>query len=167
MTEYLSLRRRPEFFNLRLRLRPPNFLAENFHLSRRFRKLCFFPLIDPRVFKMAFFWVYKVVTTEIQQSKTLPFSKGKLAVTNKWLQKSRISYLMHSNSLLGLLKEISYLRLRLRPSAECLIFLKEKFGFGLLSKIGLRSYSALLEFHISFSLSWIFLIFLSCTNSFG
>ena len=37
MTEYLSLRRRPEFFNLQLRLRPPNFLAENFHLSRRFR----------------------------------------------------------------------------------------------------------------------------------
>ena len=26
---------------------------------------------------------------------TLLFSKGKLAVTNKWLQKSRISYLMH------------------------------------------------------------------------
>ena len=37
MTDYLSLRRRPEFFNLRLRLRPPNFISENFHLSRRFR----------------------------------------------------------------------------------------------------------------------------------
>ena len=29
-----------------LRLRPPNFLAENFHLSRRYRKMVFFPLID-------------------------------------------------------------------------------------------------------------------------
>ena len=37
MTEYLSLRRRPEFFNLRLRLLLPNFMAENFHRSRRFR----------------------------------------------------------------------------------------------------------------------------------
>ena len=37
MTEYLSLRRRPEFFNLWLRLRPPNFVAENFHLSRRLK----------------------------------------------------------------------------------------------------------------------------------
>ena len=50
MTEYLSLRRRPEFFNLRLRLRPPNFMAENFHLSQR----SFFRLIDRKSVEMAF-----------------------------------------------------------------------------------------------------------------
>ena len=37
MTNYLSLRRRPEFFNIWLRPRPPNFISENFHLSQRFR----------------------------------------------------------------------------------------------------------------------------------
>ena len=142
MTEYLSLRRRPEVFNLRLRLRPPHFLAENFHLSRRCRKMIFLPLIDHKSFACLLFWVYKVVTTEIHQSKTLLFSKGKLAVTNKWLQKSRISYLMHSTSLLGLLKETSYLRLWLMPSAAGIIFLNEIFGFGLMSKLQLRSYSA-------------------------
>ena len=98
MTEYLSLRRRPEVFNLRLRLRPPHFLAENFHLSRRCRKMIFLPLIDHKSFACLLFWVYKVVTTEIHKSKTLLFSKGKLAVTI--------------------------------------------FGFGLMSKIRLRSYSA-------------------------
>ena len=50
MTKYLSLPRRPEFFNLRLRLRPPNFLAENFHLSRSFRKLVFFSINWPQKF---------------------------------------------------------------------------------------------------------------------
>ena len=55
--------------------------------------------------KWLYFWVYKVVTTETHQSKTLLFSKGTLAVTDKWLQKSRRLYLMHSTSLLGLLKE--------------------------------------------------------------
>ena len=70
MTEYLSLRRRPEFFNLRLRLRSPNFLAENFHLSRRFRKMVFFPLIDPKSFEMG---LVLSLQTEIHQSKTLFF----------------------------------------------------------------------------------------------
>ena len=51
---------------------------------------------------------------------------------------------MHSTSLLGLLKEISYLRLWLMPSTEGLIFLKENFGFNLMSKIRLQSYSVLL-----------------------
>ena len=57
---------------------------------------------------------------------------------------------MHSTSLLGLLKEqkgkiykTSYLRLRLMPSAEGLIFQNANFGFGLMSKIRLRSYSGL------------------------
>ena len=36
-TDYLSLRPKPDFFNLWLRLRPPYFTAENFHLSRGFR----------------------------------------------------------------------------------------------------------------------------------
>ena len=137
MTEYLSLRQRPEFFNLRLRLRPPNFLAENFHLSRSFRKLVFFSINWPQKFWNGFFWVYKVVKTEIHQSKTLLLSKGKLAVTNKWLQKSRISYLMHFTSLLGLQKETSYLWLRLRP-----YFLKWE--------LRLWSYSALKLFENSF-----------------
>ena len=37
--------------------------------------------------KWLLFWVYKVVTTDTHQSKTLLFSKGKLAFTNKCLQK--------------------------------------------------------------------------------
>ena len=52
-----------------------------------------------------------------------------------------MSYLMHSTSLLGVLKETSYLRLRLMHSAQGLIFLDKNFGFGLMSKILLRSYS--------------------------
>ena len=37
MTDYLSLRPKPDFFNLSLRLRLPNSIAENFHLSQRWR----------------------------------------------------------------------------------------------------------------------------------
>ena len=54
MTDYLSLQPKPDFFNLRLRLRPPNFIAENFHLSRRLRYMVFFPLIDCKRLEMAF-----------------------------------------------------------------------------------------------------------------
>ena len=56
---------------------------------------------------------------------------------NKWLQKSRISYLMHFTSLLGLQKETSYLWLRLRP-------------YFLEWEIRLWSYSALKLFENSF-----------------
>ena len=53
---------------------------------------------------------------------------------------------MHSTSLLnraaeGVPSAKSYLRFRLIPSAEGLIFENENFGFGLISKIWLRSYS--------------------------
>ena len=37
MTDYLSLWPKPDFFNLQLRPWPPNFISENFHLSRIFR----------------------------------------------------------------------------------------------------------------------------------
>ena len=47
-------RPKPDFFNLRLRLRPPNFITENFHLSRRF-----FPLIDYKSFEMALVFEFK------------------------------------------------------------------------------------------------------------
>ena len=57
---------------------------------------------------------------------------------------------MHSTSLLGLLKETSYLRLRLMLSAEGLVFLNEIFGFDQMSKIRLRSYSALLAYDPDF-----------------
>ena len=79
LTNYLSLQPKPDFFNLRT----TNFISENFHLIRRFSKWSCFPLIDHKVFKWLLFWVYKVVTTEAHQSKTLLFSKRKLAVTNK------------------------------------------------------------------------------------
>ena len=42
ITDYLSLWPKPDFFNLWLRLRPPNFISENFHLSRRFKQNVFF-----------------------------------------------------------------------------------------------------------------------------
>ena len=48
---------------------------------------------------------------------------------------------MHSTSLLGLLKAISYVPLSLMPSAKGLIFQNENFGFGLMSKKRLWSYS--------------------------
>ena len=48
-----------------------------------------------------------------------------------------------------MLKETSYLQLRLMPSAECLIFLNEIFGFGLTSEIWLRSYSAIPSYLLS------------------
>ena len=106
--------------------------------------MVFFQLIDQKLLEWLLFCVHKVVTTEIHQSKTLLFSKRKLAVT--WLQKSRISYLMHSTSLLELLKETSCLRLWLMPSAESLFFLNEMFSFSLMSKIRLWSYSALIVY---------------------
>ena len=90
--------------------------------------------------KWLLFWVYKVDTTETHQSKSLLFSKGTLAVTDKWLQKSRKLYLMHSTPLhyKEFRKQIyktSYLRLWLRPSAEGLIFWNENFNFNLMSRI--------------------------------
>ena len=49
-TDYLSLWPKPDFLNLRLRLRPPNFMAENLGLD----KMVFFQLIDHKSFEMAF-----------------------------------------------------------------------------------------------------------------
>ena len=55
MTDYLSLWPKPDFFNLWLRLCPPNFIAENLDLSQRWRRyMVFFPLIDRKSVEMAF-----------------------------------------------------------------------------------------------------------------
>ena len=73
--------------------------------------------------KWLLFWVHKVVTTETHQSKNLMFSKRKLAVTNKQLQKSRQLYLMHFTSLLWLLKEFWGRNLQIViPSASAYAF---------------------------------------------
>ena len=47
MTNYLSLLPKPDFFNLRLRLRLTNVMAENFHLSWRFRYIGIFSINWP------------------------------------------------------------------------------------------------------------------------
>ena len=73
MTEYLSLGPKPDFFILRLRLRPPNFIAENFHLSRRMRYMVFFPLIDHKSFERGF-----VLSLPSSSNRNLP--NGKLAL---------------------------------------------------------------------------------------
>ena len=81
MTDYLRLRPKPDFFNLRLRLRPPNFITENFHLSQRFRFNGFFPLIEHKSFGIAFILIEKSIYN--RYSKSLLFAKGKLAAANK------------------------------------------------------------------------------------
>ena len=54
MTKYLSLWPKPDFFYLRLRLRLPNFIAENFHLSLRMRNMVCLSLIECKMLEMAF-----------------------------------------------------------------------------------------------------------------
>ena len=80
---------------------------------------------------------------------------------------------MHSTSLLGLLKEFRRQNLQnfvpsasAKSSAEGLIFLNESFGFGLMSKLRLRSYSGVVYTKIwrQVKISKKFLIFLVSPN---
>ena len=80
MTDYPSLRPKPDFFNLRLRLRPRNFIAEYLYLSQRFRSDGLFPSIDHKSFEMA-----SVLSIESSYHKNSPYysQKEKLAITEK------------------------------------------------------------------------------------